>query len=368
MQHEGINPTGGQELNLYYLFVSVKTWFRYLLKKWWLIGLIAILAGAAGIYYAFIDKPSYEARLTFALQDKGGGLSGALSLASEFGLNIGGGTDDVFSGDNILEILKSRRIIDRVMLSTDSAGTPQTMADEYLQVQDLKKSLLKNPRLAGISFPVNSDRENLSYLQDSVLFNIYKGIATHDLSVRKPDKKLGIYEITFISRNERFSKVFTEMLTRQAMAYYLELKSKSAKETLDVLEQRAGALKSSMNYAISSKAALQDANVNPAYAQAQASLQKKQADITVYGGAYGELFKNLELARYNYLSTKPVMEILDKPYYPLKKIKLGRLYTGLIFSFVATILLCLFLMARRIILLAGERNKKLQVISEPPVS
>ena len=76
-------------------------------------------------------------------------------------------------------------------------------------------------------------------------------------------------------------------------------------------------------------------------------LQKKQVDISVYGGAYGELFKNLELARYQYLKDIPLLQVIDEPRYPMKKIKRGRLLTGLMFAIGASLLTAFILVVSR---------------------
>src|SRR5436190_3234757 len=75
---------------------------KELLKKWWLFLIVGLLAGLAGIYYASKQKITYESKLTFAL-DNGEGMSNAMNLAAQFGLNVGNNTD-IFEGDNIIEI------------------------------------------------------------------------------------------------------------------------------------------------------------------------------------------------------------------------------------------------------------------------
>jgi uncharacterized protein involved in exopolysaccharide biosynthesis len=78
------------------------------LKKWWLFLIVGVIAAIAGIYYASTKKIAYQSKLTFAL-DQAQGESGIMSFAAQFGLNLGN-NNDVFAGDNIIEILQSRRI------------------------------------------------------------------------------------------------------------------------------------------------------------------------------------------------------------------------------------------------------------------
>ena len=75
------------EITLKELLEKGKEWFHYLLSQWKIIVLAGIIGGVLGLTYSFTKKPVYTATLSFALEDeKGGGLGGALGLASSFGM------------------------------------------------------------------------------------------------------------------------------------------------------------------------------------------------------------------------------------------------------------------------------------------
>ncbi|CAN5453927.1 hypothetical protein BH10BAC3_BH10BAC3_24420 [soil metagenome] len=330
---------------------SSRALISYLLRKWWIIVLVCFIGGVTGFLIAWFEKPKYESHLTFALDDGAGGLGGAISLAAEFGFNLGG-SKNLFEGDNILTLLTSRRIVERVLLSVDTVnGKATTMADYYTRVStdSTKKKSQKaltptEIRLSKVSFPAAQPRETFSYLQDSVLMNLYREFAINGaLNVGKPDKKLNLYEVTVVSPDERFSKVFTDKLIKQATDFYVELKTSKSKATLEILEARVNQTRGAINTAIDSRADIQDANLNPAFQQAQAQLQRKQVDISAYGGAYGELYKNLELARYQYLKDIPLLQIIDGADYPMTRIKKGKLLTAIAFSIVFGFLVVLVL-------------------------
>ena len=320
-----------------------------MLKRWWIIAIAGIIGCTSGYFLAYFEKPKYASHLTFALEDGGSGLGGALSLAAEFGFNLGG-SKNLFEGDNILSLLTSRRIVERVLLSVDTLnGQPITMIDYLKKVstdstKKEKQLSEKELRLSKISFPAGQPRSGFSYLQDSILMTTYLGfIKGGALKVAKPDKKLNLYEISVTTGNERYSKVFTDKLIKEATDFYIELKTKKSKETLNILESRVAQTKGNLNSAITSRASIQDANVNPAFQQAQAQVQKKQVDIQAYGGAYGELYKNLELARYQYLKDMPLLQIIDAADYPMERIKRGKMITGIIFGFTITFFVLLLL-------------------------
>jgi hypothetical protein len=59
----------------------------------------------------------------------------------------------------------------------------------------------------------------------------------------------------------------------------------------------------------------------------------------VYGAAYGEMFKNLELARFQYLNEIPLMQIIDAANYPMEKVTSGKLKMAVLFALLAELLI-----------------------------
>ena len=305
--------------------------FNSIVHKWWLICIVGLMGGIIGFIYAKLQKPIYESYLSFALDEGGseGGASGAMGLAAQFGISIGG-SQDVFTGDNILEIMQSRRVIERALLSVDSFDNkPMTLIEYYLQ---------KNPRKnneINIHFYPGEPRSSFSYLKDSILYNTYLEFKNYHITARRPDKRLNIYELLVTSKFEEFSKVFTDKLILETNSFYTEIRSKKSKETLEILEKRVPDMKEKLDETITNKAAIQDANLNTAFANARIPLLKQESNGQVYAAAYAEMFRNLELARFQYLKSIPLMQIIDNADYPMKKIKMSKLKTAIIFSVMA---------------------------------
>ena len=325
---------------------SLQNIFIFLLKRWWVFLIFGVVGGGAGIFYAMIQKPKYESKLTFALDDggNGGGLSGAAALAAQFGFSTGGG-NDVFAGDNIISIIKSRRIVETILLAVDSSGKqPVTLIEKYFSFTKIRETLDESVRLKDVKFPIGQKRQTFTRLQDSLLYNVYSDFAKVFITCNRTDKKLNLIELNVISEDEDFSKIFTERLILEANTFYTSIRTKKSLQTLQVLEDRVNKLQGGLNSSISSKASAQDANINPAYAQAQVPIQKQQINIQVFSGAYAEMFKNLEIARFQYLNEMPLMQIIDKADYPMRKIKKGKLMTGIVGSILAAVFTFLFLM------------------------
>lgn len=108
------------EISLKELVLKIKEWYQFLLTKWKLIILAAIIGGLIGFTYAYFQKPTYKAVLTFAMEEEksgGGGLGGALGLASQFGIDLGSSGGGAFSGANLIELMKSRKLVEKTLLS-----------------------------------------------------------------------------------------------------------------------------------------------------------------------------------------------------------------------------------------------------------
>lgn len=297
--------------------------FQYVLRRWYILLISGVVGALAGIMYATFQQPRYASNVTFALEENNGNMNGAFNLAAELGLSLGSGSGNLFTGENILQVLTSRRIIEAVLLSVDSSGPQKiTLADRYLAMGAKGKA-------TTIQFPVTLPRAKYTYQQDSILYTVYQSIVNGDLTIGKPDKRATIFALSFTSADEKFTQLFSERILEMTTVFYTELRTKRSLETIEILEQRLSELKGGLYTAFSDQAASRDANVNPAFSSANVPLQKQQFNVGIYGSAYTELYKNLEIARYQYLQQKPLVQIIDGPALPMKKIKTGRLFAGL---------------------------------------
>jgi len=318
----------------------------FLKKRIWIYLFGGLLFAVVGFLFAQFQTPQYKSRLTFALDDGSNTESTLNSLASQFGLT-GGSNVNVFGGDNIIEIIRSRRMVERVLLSVDTINNkPITLIENYMNVKGRKKF---RPIVANIHFPAFQDKKNFTYLQDSVLRLIYTEMVKENINVEKPDRKYNIYELNIKSPNEHFSKVLTDRLIAETNIFYIELKTKKARMTLEALENRIASVKDGLYSSISNRAEVKDANINPVFEYSQVPIIKQRTNIELYSNAYSEMYKNLEFARFQYLINTPLLQIIDFADYPMERVKMSRLKAAIIFSL-------LFVFVLTVILLIMEQN------------
>lgn len=332
------------EISLKEIILKGIEWSRYFLLSWKLIVCISLLCACLGLIIALFDKPIYTAELTLALEDKGSGGGSYAGLASQFGLDIGGGGGGAFNGENNIELLKSRYLVERTLLTPVVInGKEDLLVNRYLEFNKLSEKWAKNPTLANVKYVINEPRNNFGIAKDSVLHSIYKEVKTKGLSVTKIDKKLAIIKVVFKSKDELFAKLFTEVLVKTASEFYVQTKTKKSKSNLDILQHRLDSVKRELDREIYGAALSKDKNMNTIRAEGNIQSAKKQLNVQVLTTMYGELIKNTELAKYTLMRDEPLIQIIDTPILPLEKQKKGKLVSLILGGFLGGFLTVFYL-------------------------
>ncbi len=344
------------EISLKELIFKLQDWYRFLLTKWLVIITAAIIGGAIGVGYAFTQKPEYTASLSFALEDEksgGGGLSGALGLASSLGIDLGTSAGGAFSGANLIELMKSRKIVEKALLNPISInGKTLSLAQYFINFSELNKERSDNPALKNIVFEVDANRSKFTLQQDSILGNLYASIAGANglLSVAQKDKKVSIISIEVKSTNELFSKAFTESIAQEVSGYYIEIKSKKARQNMEILQHQTDSIRAELNGAIVGVAAAADNTfgLNPAMMVRKAPGTRRQVDVQANTAILTQLVANLEMSKVSLRKETPLIQVIDKPILPLKKDKVGKIKSLLLGGFLAGFLTALVLVFKKL--------------------
>jgi len=341
------------EISLKELIQKIKDWIGYLKTQWKLIFAIASLGAIIGFVYAQFQKPTYQATTTFVLEeDKGrGGLSGAMGLASSFGLDLGGGGGGLYTSSNIIELMKSRLVVEKTLLNPVFVGGKQmSLADYYIHINELKEAWNKKPALSNLSFPANADRAKFSLIQDSVLQVISAGLTKNNLTIAQKDKKVSIISLTVKTENELFSKLFCEQLLKETSDSYIETKSKKSRLNVEILQHQADSIRAELNSAITGVAAASDNvyNLNPALNVKRTPSTRRQVDVQANTAILTQLVAQLELSKVNLRKETPLVQLIDRPILPLEKEKLGRIKSFVLGGFLAGFLTVLFLVFREL--------------------
>jgi uncharacterized protein involved in exopolysaccharide biosynthesis len=335
------------EISLKELIQKIQEWIAYLKTQWKLIIGIAALGGIIGFVYASFQKPTYIATTTFVLEeDKGGGMGGAMGLASSFGFDLGGGAGGLFTSSNIIELMKSRLVVEKTLLNPVQVnGKEISLVEYYLQIKKTRTAWAKTPLLSKISFPINADRNKFSLEQDSILNGISSGLTKNNLTIIQKDKKVSIISLTVKTENELFSKLFCEQLLKETSDFYIETKSKKSRLNVDILQHQVDSIRAELNGAITGVATASDNvyNLNPAYNVKKTPGTRRQVDVQANTAILTQLVAQLEMSKVNLRKETPLVQLIDRPILPLHKDRIGRLKSLVLGGFLAGFLIILYL-------------------------
>ena len=346
------------EISLKEIIIKVKEWIIFLKSNWKSIFIAGLIGALLGLTFALFVKPTYKAVLTFAMEEDkgnsggGGGLSGALGLASSFGIDLGGAGGGAFAASNLAELMKSRFLVEKVLLEPIVInGKTISIAEYYIQINELRKSWDKTSYLKKVQILPNSDRINFTLAQDSILQQIYLSLtAKEKLNIFQKDKKVTILSVEVNNENELFAKIFCENLAKVTSNFYIETKSKKARINVNVLQKETDSIRQTLNGAINKVANETDNvyNLNPALNIKGAPSKNKQIDVQANTAILTNLVVQLELAKITLRKETPLIQLIDSPILPLQKTKTSKLKSLFLGILIAGFLMSLFLIIKEI--------------------
>jgi len=317
---------------------------KYLRKKLWILLLVIVVSIIIAIVFYYNQKPKYEAVTTFILEEKstaGGGLAG---LASQFGFDIGsvsGGS--IFTGDNILDILRSKKIINEVLLTkVDAQKDSKTLADIFLDFSGWRKKWRSKAELENINFINAQNLETLSLTQDSILIEIHNFLIKHALSADRLNKKGSIISVQITAANSVFARLMTDRIVNTAAELYLDIKTGTAQANISKLQRRSDSLLILLNQKSYATAASQPLDINPGVKSAIVPLEIASRDKTVLTTLYAEVTKNLEASKLVLSQQTPIIQILDRPGQLLNDNKRSLTYLLIVMPMAGIVLFIVF--------------------------
>lgn len=320
--------------------LNVRSWIRYFITRWKFLILALIIGACSGGIYLSFQKKQYKAVYRFVVEDEksNGGLSGALGIASQFGFDLGGNSNSIFSSTNIIELIKSRTLVQMALLEEYDSAKRQLMIDKYLEDNELP---IKKRVPAGFNKIANSK------FKDTVLSTICQVLQSKNIIVSQTDKKNSIIDLSVKSYSSEFSKRMAEALMRIASEYYTEVKTKKSQNNLNILKKQADSVRKELYSALTGTATSIDHtfNLNQALNVERVPTQKRQIDIQTNSAILTELVKNLELAKVTLRNDTPLFQYIETPQLPLQVIGTSRILvlagTSILFLLLTMILLAI---------------------------
>jgi len=343
------------EIQLKDILIKLSEYKTELWNKKGKIVLFSFLFFVFGILVAFNSTSEYKADLTFVVEDASSGnpsLGSLSGVASQFGFDLGGANSSTFSQENIMQLLKSRVVVEAALLRSKSInGKKNLLIEYYLTFNKIRETWENSDELNGVNF-----HEDHTLEHDSILGNIWGDIREEKLTVEIQNEEANIITLSYISVNESFAKHFTEALIDEMSKMYIKHQTTQARNTLDFLRDRADSVFVELEKSEQEFARIKDINQRIIKASGRLKELQLMREVEVLNTMYLEIVKNLEISKITLLNKTPIIQIIDKPFLPLQEEKLSKSLAGILGGFLGGFLAVFFFVFRKLFRDALEEN------------
>jgi len=299
--------------------------YAWLWLKWsWLV---LILAAALG-YYLYQSKaklPSrYVARLSFSMNEGGGADQGYLQQVLGGGLFAGlGGSSELASGNmgRLQELLSTRRLLQMALFEEIEMIYPEGpkkdfMIHHYLELQAMRKQWAKEESSLADLYFQHKNFEEFSR-QENVILQAVVGRIQQQLTQELSPSE--ILNIRFVSNSEVLSHDFINLLYNKLNTYYSNQSVEKQRRIFEAARSRRDSLEQEMDQA--EEDYIKYLNQHNATAQGRyaESIRTQYLARKLSGEMEGYFLaiKNVETAKLALEQQTPLLQVIDRPLYPL---------------------------------------------------
>ena len=355
--HSESNMPKEEKISLKNMFQGFKEWLMFIMDQRKKIVYVTLITLALTLSYNYLKSPVYYANTSFVLEnDASASLGGLSSLASMSGINTSSlmSASNLFQIDNIQELYRSNNMLKQALLEKVTInGKSQILIDYFAVAQNLEKKWVKEKVYLKDFY---KDKKLYSRAQDSVLKEAIKLIKKDYLIVGKPNRNTSILNVGFRHKDEVFAKIFNEVLVNKVNSFYYKTETKKTAFNLNVLQVQTDSVKGLLDMSFLALAEIDQntPNLNPLVKTAKVPYQKAMANLQANQAIYLEVVKQLELAKVAHRNKTPLIQIIDKPSFPLENNRWTFLDILILGIFGGGMLIVLLLSLQRIIRQALE--------------
>ena len=296
---------------------EAKELVQHLLAKIWrkklaVLGLAALGAGVA-VNGVWLFPAKYNAQLMLAVEE--GETSGWQNLLAQFGLDVGGlNPGGIFEGESLVQLFQTRYMVERTLLQKAEFNGDSVLLINFLYPYT---EWGRDPEFADVTF--SEDRSTFTPLQDSLLKEVHEFVNKEILDVYKPDKKLSLIYVNSVHENKYFAQAFTEAVVKNTTEYFLESITSKARVNLEVLQAQKDSAELALKHAIIRNASAQDQSINSIFQRSQVDKYASYVDLEIANALFIEITKNLTLAEIGLRKQTPLIQVVERPIFPLKR-------------------------------------------------
>jgi hypothetical protein len=332
-QPNSSQPKADDEITLKDIILKIQQWWAIVWpQRTKIIALSLTIGLIAALDTKFLTQPTYTASYQLFFQEESGGLSGAMRLASSFGLGGGGGSASTSA--TVQEYITSRNNIAHAMTAPLENGR---LIDRYYQ-----EAIEENEEFAQeftSKFGINQR------YTDSVLIQVALGFKEGVLGASF-DEESGVLGFSVVTFDESFTYDLATLLVENTESQFKDWKKEKGLAAVAGFQKKVDSLELSLDATLRRLGEYQDQNNSLISAVDKMEQMRLTIDMEALKVAYGEYIKGLEMSKAELMNLEGPFKYFDEPIFPLQKDKGSAAKAGVFGSIITGFLLVLFFIGR----------------------
>lgn len=277
--------------------------------------LIGLFVGGGYEYYKVQDV-NFKTEIVFIVDgDNGGNAGGLLELANSFGLGGGMGSNaSLFSGENFKELLKTKSIFRKALLTKVRYGKKEGIfANIFLEKSRIGEFEWKNrPEDFYNHRFKTSDINKLSAQDRNILDALYDFLKGQTVIINDNPKST-FQTLTVETRDDTLSYIWAKLYLKTVTNFYIDTKTKKSQELLVLMDKRVDSLRSALYYTQGKLANYNDQNQQIIFQRARIIAERLQLSSQQLQGMYLESVRNYDNLKFSLAKETPLFTIISEP-------------------------------------------------------
>ena len=290
-------------------------------RNWKILVLSIILGTVGGFLFEILTRkpPVYIAKIVFNLENGGASSSGGLSdLASAFGISgANSASAGLFSGDNFIELLKTKNLYNRAILSrVNIHGKSYIFGNYYLQ----KSGILKDEMEDDVeiqTFKFTHDKYSSANTKEHAMVRLVQNYLMPYTLVANDSKKASFLSLSVTTRNDTLSYIWANLYLKIVTDFYKETKTQKTRELLVLIDHRVDSLRRELYRTQNAAAKYADQNQQIVVQEGLVQQQRLQTNSSQLQGMYFESLKNLDNLKFSMAKETPLLNRIDDAELPI---------------------------------------------------
>lgn len=307
------------EVTLKDIVDKLNEYYKEVLKNWKLLFLVTLTFVMLMFYKAFTTSNNFPANLTFMLNEDERRADGLGGLASIVGLGVRSGNVNL---EKMLRLAESRKIIQEVLFEKISLNNKKDFyANHIIEQYNLHDEWEDSDLLKDFNVFSNDNLNSFTRAENQALKYLHKTIIGREGEVgllsTDIDEDTGIITIGVGTTKESLSIGLVNTIYEKLSRFYIDQSIEQQQKTYQLTKNKTDSLRIALDAAQFQVLRINDSNRNLSLRQYEIEELRLKGKVQLLSIAYGEAFKNQEIASFALQSKTPFIQLIDLPLAPL---------------------------------------------------